>query len=543
MTPLFDRVAAQAARQPDTLALQADGRALSYRDFAALINTTARQFQVESLAAGSVVGWLGHNSPEMLAALLACAKLGAIFVPLNWRLAAPELAAIAAHAGLSVLKHTPELAALAGRVRALALVPRDGEPGQRPADQNAEARANTRTAPRAASRAAPRTALRTAPRTDSAAQPGDVMRVYTSGTSGEPKAAVHTQAGMLANIDMALAVQGLTANDRVLAVLPLFHVGGLCIQVLPALAVGAAVKLHARFDAAAWLRDVTAWRPSTSLLVPAVMQAVLAHPDWPAADLSGLRFVNSGSQVVPVALIEAFHARGVPVAQVYGSTETGPFSIALGPEEAMKQVGSVGRPAPGVRLRLVDAQGADVVPGSVGEIWLQAPNLMRGYHRLPAGAGFVAGWFATGDLAWADDEGYLTVVGRSKDLIISGGENIYPAEIENLAATWPGVAEAAVVGLPDARWGEVPVLVLVAQAGVPIDLDGLRAEFERCLARFKHPRRIVMADSLPRTALGKVQKTVLCQSLSAAASPADGADLVQACIGDAGRGMQQKSLF
>ena len=524
MTPLFDRIAAQAARQPDALALQADGRALSYRDVAALIDTTARQFQMEGLAAGSVVGWLGHNSPEMLAALLACAKLGAIFVPLNWRLATPELAAIAAHAGLSVLKHTPELAALAGRVRALALAPSDGQPGQLPADQSAKTRASTHTAPRAAPRTASRTAARTAPRTapstapstDSAAQPGDVMRVYTSGTSGEPKAAVHTQAGMLANIDMALDVQGLTANDRVLAVLPLFHVGGLCIQVLPALAVGAAVNLHARFDAAAWLHDVVTWRPTTSLLVPAVMQAVQAHPDWPSADLSGLRFLNCGSQVVPVALIEAFHLRGVPVAQVYGSTETGPFSIALRPEQALTLVGSVGRPAPGVRLRLVDALGADVVQGSVGEIWLQAPNLMRGYHRLPAGTGFVAGWFATGDLAWADAQGCVWVVGRSKDLIISGGENIHPAEIENLAATWPGVAEAAVVGLPDARWGEVPVLVLVAKPGAPIDLDGLRAEFGRCLARFKQPRRIVVVDALPRTALGKVQKARLCRALAAA---------------------------
>ena len=508
MTQLFDRIAAQAARQPDALALQAGERALSYRDFAQLVDITAHQFQAEGLVAGSVIGWLGHNSPELLAALLACARLGAIFVPLNWRLAAPELAAIAAHAGVSALKNTPELAGLAGQVRALvASAGPSGPPSHRGGPEtgtDADADADA----------------------DAAPQPGDVMRVYTSGTSGEPKAAVHTQAGMLANIEMALAVQGLTANDRVLAVLPLFHVGGLCIQVLPALAVGAAVHLHARFDAAAWLHDVATWRPTTSLLVPAVMQAVQAHPDWPSADLSGLRFINSGSQVVPVALIEAFHQRGVPVAQVYGSTETGPFSIALRPEEALTLVGSVGRPAPGVRLRLVDALGADVVQGSVGEIWLQAPNLMRGYHRLPAGAGFVAGWFATGDLAWADAQGCVWVVGRSKDLIISGGENIHPAEIENLAVTWPGVAEAAVVGLPDARWGEVPVLVLVAKPDVSIDLDALRAEFSRCLARFKQPRRIVVVDALPRTALGKVQKAVLCRGLAAAPEPTGAAQTV-----------------
>jgi len=472
MSLLYQRLVAPATRTPDALALQAGTRRLSHADFAALVDTTAARFRQQGLGAGAFIGWLGHNSPEMLAALLACARLGAVFVPLNWRLAAPELAALVRHAGLSALLNTPELQDLADAVRAAA-------PLAGPTESAA------------------------------AAQPGDVMLVYTSGTTGEPKGAVHTQAGMVANIDAARAVQGLTAADRVLAVLPLFHVGGLCIQVLPALAAGAAVNLHARFDPAAWLHDVAAWRPSTSLLVPAVMQALVAHADWPVAELSALHFVNSGSQVVPLALIQAFHARGVPVAQVYGSTETGPFSIALAPDEALAHAGSVGRPAPGVRLRLVGEGGRPVAPGEVGEIQLQAPNLMRGYHRQPAGSGLVDGWFATGDLASADADGWVTVVGRSKDLIISGGENIHPAEIENLAATWPGVAEAAVVGQPDARWGEVPVLVLVARPGQVVDLDALRGHFETRLARFKHPRRVVLVEALPRTALGKVQKAAL----------------------------------
>ena len=475
-TPLYDRIAAQARRTPGALALQAGDRALSYRDLLAMTDHTAERWLAQGLGAGSVVGWLGHNTPEMLAALLACARLGAVWVPLNWRLAAPELAAIARHAGLSVLLNTPELQTLADAVRARAPCSRPAEPPQG----------------------------------------DDVMLVYTSGTTGEPKGAVHTQHGMVANIDAALAVQGLTAADRVLAVLPLFHVGGLCIQVLPALACGAAVQLHARFEPGAWLRDVAAgsgWGPSTSLLVPAVMQAILAHPAWPTADLQSLRFLNSGSSIVPVALIEAFHARGVPVAQVYGSTETGPFSIALRPEEALAHVGSVGRPAPGVRYRLAAGDGTEVPPGEVGEIQLQATNLMRGYHRLPAGAGFVDDWYATGDLARADANGVVTVVGRSKDMLISGGENIYPAEIENIATTWPGVAEAAVVGLPDARWGEVPVLVLVPHAGQMVDLDGLHAHFNERLARFKHPRRTVLLAEVPRTALGKVQKAALRAAL------------------------------
>lgn len=481
-TRFYDRLAALAARTPDALALQAGDRRLSYRDWIALADAQAAAWSAEGLGQGALIGWLDHNRPEMLAALLACARLGAVFVPLNWRLAAPELATIARHAGLSALCHGPALAGLAAQVLALAPCAGPREP----------------------------------------ALPGELMLVYTSGTTGEPKGAMHSQAGMLANIDIAVEVQGLGAADRVLAVLPLFHVGGLCIQVLPALAVGAAVMLHARVDAGAWLHDVAAWRASTSLLVPAVMQAIQSHPHWPQADLTGLRFLNSGSQVVPVSLIEAFHRRGVPVAQVYGSTETGPFSIALRPHEALARAGSVGRPAPGVRLKLVDAAGREVAAGEVGEILLQAPNLMRGYHRQAPGAGLVDGWFATSDLARADGDGWVQVVGRSRDLIISGGENIHPAEIENLLVGWPGVAEVAVLGLPDKRWGEVPVLVIVPQPGARIDRLALQAHFDHQLARFKHPRRIQLLESLPRTALGKVQKDLLRRALAAAGDETPG---------------------
>jgi fatty-acyl-CoA synthase len=179
-----------------------------------------------------------------------------------------------------------------------------------------------------------------------------------------------------------------------------------------------------------------------------------------------------------------------------------------------------------VALRLLDEAGSDVAVGEVGEIALRAPNLMRGYHRLPEGAGFAGGrahgWFATGDLARLDQDGFVTVVGRSRDLIISGGENIYPAEIENLVGAWPGVAEAAVVGLPDPRWGEVPVLVLVARPGAVLDLVGLQACLVQQLARYKQPRRVVVAAGLPKTALGKVQKALLCASLlSTGGSAAD----------------------
>lgn len=462
---------------PAAPALDLGAQRLSRREFEALIEAELAMLVAEGLGPRDIVAWLGVNTPRMLAMLFACERLGAVFLPLNWRLATAELAAIVAHAGVAAIRGSDEMAAALAAVRAAW------------AAQGGAARAS--------------------------AEPGDLLLVYTSGTTGTPKGAMHTAAAMAANADAAIATQQLDARTRTLAVLPLFHVGGLCIQTLPTLRVGAVVRLHARFDPGAWIDDVVRWRPTTSLLVPATMRAILDHPAWPDAELSALHFINSGSSVVPLALIEAFHARGVAVAQVYGSTETGPVSIVLHPAQAMAHPGKAGRPAPGVQIRLVDAHADAVADGEVGEILVRGANLMRGYHRAPDHPSFRDGWFHSGDLARRDADGLYEVVGRSKDMIISGGENIYPAEIENLVIGLAGVAECAVVGLPDPRWGEVPVLVLVARAGQSIDTVQVRGAYESQLARFKHPRRIVVLEALPRTALGKVRKAALAAQLQA----------------------------
>jgi fatty-acyl-CoA synthase len=439
-------------------ALEDGARVWRYDALHREIDAWRERLTERGIARGLAFGWLGLNSVPMLAALFACAKLHARFVPLNWRLAAHELRTIAAHAQLAAWHADSAFGALDGMT-----------PGAQP----------------------PHTVH------------DDLLLVYTSGTSGAPKGALHTQAAMTANIDAAIDAQGFDATTRTLAVLPLFHVGGLCIQVLPTLASGGTVRLQPRFDAAAWFDDVAAWRPTTSLLVPAVMRALVEHPRWSAADLSSLRFVNSGSQIVPRSLIEAFHARGVPVAQVYGATETGPVTLVLRPDEALAHVGSVGKPAREVQVRLVN-----------GEVQVTAPNLARGYHRRPNDDAFAGGWFRTGDLARVDGDGFYEIVGRARELIISGGENIHPAEIEHLVAERPEVAECAVVGLADARWGEVPVLAVVLRSGAALDEAALQALFEARLARFKHPRRVVVIDALPRTALGKVQRAQLAQQLA-----------------------------
>jgi fatty-acyl-CoA synthase len=244
------------------------------------------------------------------------------------------------------------------------------------------------------------------------------------------------------------------------------------------------------------------------LLVPAVMRALVEHPRWSSADLSSLACINSGSQIVPKGLIDAFHSRGVPVAQVYGSTETGPVSIVRNASDALSRQDAAGRPALNVQVRL-DADG---------EIALKAPNLMRGYHRGATTGLDAEGWFRTGDLGREVEPGWFEVVGRSKELIISGGENIHPAEIENLLEGHPAVAECAVVGVPDHRWGEMAVLVVVPRPGASIAADALLQVFDGQLASFKRPKRVVLVEQLPKTALGKVQRQSLAQEIARAAA-------------------------
>ncbi len=467
------------ADHADALAFDGLGETLSRAGFEALVQAEVRHLQAEGIGGGDIVAWLGHNSPRQLAALLACERLGAVLMPLNWRLSRDELLQAMRHAGVAALHVMPDCEAMGQALR-----------------QATDAAGWVR----------------------GSAAAGDLLLVYTSGTTGHPKGARHGSAQMVANARAAVAVQGLGAPDRVLAVLPMFHVGGLCIQLLPALLCGATIRLHPRFDPSSWLQDVARWSPSTSLMVPATMRAVIEHPRWGDTALASLRFLNSGSSVVPLNLIEAFHRRGVPVAQVYGATETGPFSIASTPADALRHPHCTGHPAHGVAVRLVDEQGEGVMAGAVGEIWVKGANVMRGYHRMPTDPAFADGWFRSGDLARCDAEGRFEVVGRRKDMLISGGENIYPAEIENLVSALPEVAECAVVGLPDERWGEVPVLALVLREGTVLDAERLHSLLAARLARYKHPRQVVQVPALPKTALGKVQKGQLLLLLQSYAS-------------------------
>ncbi|HYD57829.1 MAG TPA: AMP-binding protein [Burkholderiales bacterium] len=452
---------------PDKTALHWEGVKLSYAELWNSIDVAARSLPVRK---GERVAWLGYNDPALLVLLFALARLGAILVPLNWRLTAAEHREILADCSPTLLVCGSEFAAHGAQL---------GVPLGRldaPVGPLTEAMGD---------------------------EHDDVLIVYTSGTTGKPKGAVLTQSALVWNGLNSFHAHDLRADDHVLTVLPMFHVGGLNIQTLPALFAGATVTLHKKFDPGAWLSAVAGQRPTLSLLVPAAMRAVIEHPAWPSTDLSSLRLLNTGSMVVPDALIRAFHARGVPVGQIYGATETAPIAIALRGEDALRKPGSAGKPVPHSEAKLVD-----------GEIWIRGPAVMRAYWNDREGL-TPDGWFRSGDLGRIDEDGYWWIVGRSKDLIISGGENIHPAEIENVLADCPVIAEAAVVGVSDPRWGEAACAAVVLKPGSVLVEPELLKLFEGRLARYKHPRRIVSLSSLPKNALGKVQKGELRRLLDA----------------------------
>lgn len=492
---LDDLLRLRAAQTPDSIAVRFAGSDYTYGKLARRTERAAARLAHEwRVGVGDRVAWLGFNHLDELVLLFALARLGAILVPLNYRLAPAEWRGVLANCGVRCLVHDADWADAARE-----LVSDCGG-----AAHSVESLIATPA----------RGTVVPVARSDS-----PVLLVYTSGSTGEPKGAAHTHANLLANMAAAAAVQEIGSGDRVLSVLPLFHVGGLCIQTLPALLVGASVVLHPRFDPGATLAAITRDRPTLTLQVPATMKALIDHPDWLATDPGCLRAVWAGSSVLPVGLVKAFVDRGVPLCNVYGATETGPFSIALPPSSVATHPGSCGWPAPGVEVRLLPA--AD----GVGEVLVRSPAVVR--HYWPDRPALDAeGWFHSGDLATQAADGSYTIVGRAKDMIISGGENIYPAEIEQLLAQHPWVGECAVVGLPDARWGEVvaAAVVLRGENGqYPAEKgDFALSNWEQILrdwlkphiAGYKLPRHWVAMQALPRTALGKVQKAVLLRQLS-----------------------------
>ncbi len=464
------------------------GARYTYAELNARANRCAR-FWTERLGVkkGDRVAVLAHNCVEYLDAFFAAGKTGIIVVPLGTRLSAPELAQILEDCRPAALLYEPEFSSTVDVLkRSLALNCHvlDAVPG-------------------------PPT-----PAFDSVAcSPEDLWALlYTSGTTGQPKGVMVPHRMVLWNGYNTAANWGLREDDISPIFTPLYHAGGLGAFLLPIFTAGGAIVLHRGFDPAEIWRVLQEEKCTVVLGVPTIYKLLMDAPEFATADLRHVRWFISGGAPLPLYLIEAYQKRGVVFRQGYGLTEVGVNCFAMSNEDSARKLGSIGRPLMFTSARLVDAAGRDVAAGEVGELLLKGPHVCRGYWNKPEATAAALdrdGWFHTGDLARRDDEGFFYIAGRAKDLLISGGVNIYPAEIEAALLLHPAVQDAAVVGVAHATWGEVGVAFVVTRPGKSAAAEELSSFLMQRLARFKVPKEFILVDSLPRTAYGKVVKREL----------------------------------
>ncbi|MGW2619563.1 acyl-CoA synthetase [Streptomyces sp. NPDC001500] len=481
--------ARRARKTPHRTALVHGEQSTDYRTLHARTTRLAHALRERGVRRGDRIAYLGPNHPTYLETLFAAGTLGAVFVPLNTRLASPEIAYQLADSGAKALVYGPSHAGLVA-----------GLPGHTDVRTYVEVGAEYEEALGAASDEP----------IDTPVAPDDTCIImYTSGTTGRPKGAMLTHGNLTWNAVNVLVDTDLIADERALVSAPLFHTAGLNMLTLPVLLKGGCCVLVEAFDPAATLDLIERHRITFMFGVPTMFEQVARHPRWPDADLSSLRILTCGGSPVSTSLIAAYQERGLTFLQGYGMTEASPGTLFLDAEHAISKAGSAGVPHffSDVRVLRPDLTPVDV--GETGEVVVRGPHVMPGYWGLPeeTAASFVDGWFRSGDAARVDEDGYVHIVDRIKDMIISGGENIYPAEIEDLLLTHPDVLECAVIGVADDKWGEVPRAVVVPREGASLDPDAVLASLAGRLAKYKIPKSVVVADALPRTASGKLLKS------------------------------------
>jgi fatty-acyl-CoA synthase len=447
---------------------------------------------------GDRVAVHARNRVEQVEIFFACARLSALLVPLNWRLAAPELADIVADASPRLLICDDD-----GADALAALPPSICEAPVVRFDRDAQLPAWSTLCARIA--ALPLVAADTDEDTP-------LLVLYTSGSTGRPKGALLTHGTLGWNAINTVVGWGLQPSDCTLTAAPLFHTGGWNVFTLPLLYCGGTVSMTAAFDPGQTLAAVASGHATVLFGVPTMFQAMREHPSFARADLSSLRFAISGGAPCPAPLNQAWLDRGVEFKQGYGLTEVGPNCFSLPDGGGANHPGSVGVPVPHLRTRVVDGTGRQVAPGEVGELQLQGPTVCAGYWQRPeatAAAITDDGWFRTGDLFSVDPSGWYRCVGRKKEMFISGGENVYPAEVERVLCGIDGVAEAAVVPVGHPRWGEVGHAFLAFRGAEGLPEDAIRALCRGQLAGYKVPRRVSVLEALPTGPTGKIDKRAL----------------------------------
>jgi acyl-CoA synthetase (AMP-forming)/AMP-acid ligase II len=488
-----------ALRTPDKPLAVCGDDVVTYQGMVDSAASLAAGLHARGVGAGDVVGLLSYNSIEFLATIFAANHVGAIAMPINWRLAAAELRYILEHSEARALVCDDALLDLAN----------DATTGM-------EADLVRVSVAGGADGWTPLADLRTEPKVPARVPAaGDVVHrlMYTSGTTGRPKGVMITHANLAWKNYAHITEFGFTAADLGLACGPLYHVGALDLTTTSLIAAGATTIIHRVFEAADVVDEIERSRVTTVWLAPAMVNAIMALPDIEQRDLSSVRVVVNGGEKMPIPLIERIR-RTFPsawFADAYGLTETVSGDTFLDRDSLVTKLGSVGRPCLYLELDIWDEQGRSLSPGERGEVVLRGPKVFKGYWRDPdaTAAAFAGGWFHTGDIGVRDEDGYLYIVDRLKDMIVSGGENIASSEIERVLYEHESVVEAAAVGRPDERWGEVPVAYVVVKPESTTTPDELVEHCRLQLARFKVPKQVVVTDALPRNPSGKVLKREL----------------------------------
>jgi len=503
----------QSRGSPTRAAIEfGDDEVWTYEELDGLANRFARFFTERGLAVGDRVSLVVGNDPLLVGAYFGAFRAGVIANPINTKLTAKELAYVIGHAGSRMVLVSADLCGTLG----------DALPLLDTAPQVVVLRPS-QAVPFAAASSSDVLSLDASPLTSGGPSGGDgALLIYTSGTTGNPKGVLLTHDNVVAGVHIVYKAYEVQPGEKTLCVMPLFHTNGLMFSTLTFLFGGGTVALQAKFSATRFWQQCAQHQVSSSSASPTILQMLLAHEAGaPAYGQTGLRYLKVASAPTPVDLAERFEARfgsGL-LLETYGLTETTAMTT-MNPLHGRRRFGSIGRVLPPQELGILNDAGQPTPPGEVGEICVQGPTVMKGYFRDPEStrAAFIGDWFHTGDMATQDEDGFVTIVGRKKEMIIRGGENISPLEIENVAMLHPKVKEAVAVGLSDPLWGEVVGLCVVAKE--PVTREELMGFCRERLSDFKLPHHIVFTDELPRNAMGKVVRKLAARKFALASAEA-----------------------
>ncbi|WP_312029470.1 acyl-CoA synthetase [Paenibacillus sedimenti] len=472
------------------------GLSWSYRQLQERTEHLAAALRQWGISKGDRVALLAPNGLCYFELLFACARMGAVLVPLNWRLSGVELGYILDDCAYRLLFYHEELEALAQSV----------DPGRRISLQS-DSYANAGT----------EGSVGTGEQTVQAPEAKDpLLMIYTGGTTGKPKGVVLSHLSVYANASNTVISWGLTDRDVTVTYLPMFHTGGINALSLPVLLAGGTVVVEREFKPERAVMLLELMQCSVVLMVPTMYHLLVQTQSYREASFRHMRAFISGGAPCPLTIYDAFAAKGLPFKEGYGMTEAGPNNFYIDPADALRKRGSVGRPMICNRIRIMRENGTQAAAGEVGEIQISGQHLFEAYWNNPKATAEACreGWFCTGDLGRYDDEGFYYIVGRKKEMIITGGENVYPLEVEHLLQQHPAVAEAAVIGLPHAKWGELVTAVIALRDGSHATSEELQAYCASRIGKYKVPKKILFVETLPKTPVGKIDKNGLVSAFS-----------------------------